>query len=155
MAGWSARMSAWLLLTQVLACAAEHAEPGDSHDRAGAAPVEQRAGAGGSASAGECRWPSSLAALGTQTRDVCVATRAFLSCNAGGGGGVECASVDAVMCVDEPESNVVSCTNRCAADEYAAICGGVGPGPVPDPPDGCHSVFVSPAGSEAYCCPCQ
>lgn len=154
MVGSSARMVALLLMTQVMACASEHSDSGDQHDRAGAAAGEQSAGAGGSASGGECQWPSELAPLGTQMRDVCVATRAYLSCKAAGAG-VECASADAVTCVDESEFKVISCTNRCAADEYAAICGGVGPGNVPDPPDGCRLVLANPGGSVAYCCPCQ
>jgi hypothetical protein len=46
------------------------------------------------------------------------------------------------------------CEDECHADEYAVACGGVGPGPIPDPPGGCRTVAANPAGYMFYCCPC-
>jgi len=50
--------------------------------------------------------------------------------------------------------NSSSCKDQCGQTEYAASCGGVGPGPVPNPPSGCRSAGAIPAGIAFYCCPC-
>jgi hypothetical protein len=150
------RIGMLLMVVQMLACASGPTPPGDPHDVAGRAEEAQRAGSGGTAPASECHWPSDLAPLGTQTRDTCIAARAYLSCSFGGGG-VLCPSNDAVSCADpvDPQFQVTTCTNTCGAHEYVAICGGIGPGAVPEPPAGCHAGSGNPGGSVMYCCPCE
>lgn len=103
-----------------------------------------------------CGWPSTLGTLGSAGRDVCRAARAFLSCETDGGG-VACASEDFVTCSDAKiDAPLRNCKNDCKEDEYVALCGGVGPGPVPEPPAGCHATaFANPAGTVTYCCPCE
>jgi hypothetical protein len=102
-----------------------------------------------------CSWPSSLAALDANTRDVCRAARAFLSCDTNGGG-VECASDDFSTCAAGAavESPLKNCRSNCEATEYVALCGGIGPGPVPEPPMGCRFEGANPGGVAYYCCRC-
>lgn len=145
-------------------CASDHA-PADSHTPGVDADAVVDGSAGSDSlpnhdsaiePAGECHWPSSLDALGSNTREVCRAARAFLSCETAGGG-VACPSDDFSTCetTAEIESSLRNCKSNCEVDEYVALCGGVGPGPIPEPPAGCrrHSL-ANPAGVILYCCPC-
>jgi hypothetical protein len=101
-----------------------------------------------------CRWPAALDpdASGS-TRDHCVATRTLLSCALSGGVTEECWTNDPTRC-DGGDIGAAECHAECAQDEYLARCGGVGPGPIPDPPASCHFLDASPAGIAFYCCPC-
>jgi hypothetical protein len=63
-----------------------------------------------------------------------------------------CVSDNATYCPQGGEPG--PCENRCHPDEYVASCGGVGPGPIPDPPAGCRSIGAIPAGITYHCCPC-
>ena len=147
-----------------VSCAGEQASPDREAMGANAAGVSnQRDGAGSFADhsaatepIGACHWPSRLAAVGSTTREVCSAARAFLSCDVSGGS-VACPSDDLRNCVNaaEVESPMKNCTSHCEVDEYAAFCGGVGPGRVPEPPAGCRFKFANPAGVAVYCCPCE
>lgn len=129
------------MLLQLLACAAD--DVGSSNGKA--LPL------------GECSWPANLASLGSSAREVCSATRAYLSCSTQGGGGLWCPSNDSSSCADPTlaDQHVKDCESRCKADEYVAICGGVGPGAVPEPPSGCRFDTANPGGSVTYCCPCE
>lgn len=137
-----------------LACAGD----GESHTAGAAGAVASGTAAehaGEAASA--CDWPSSLAPLSSTTREVCKAARAFLSCVTNNGG-ADCVSDDFTTCInaEEIESPVKSCTSDCKENEYVALCGGIGPGPVPEPPDGCHQLdLVNPGGVVMYCCSCK
>lgn len=142
-------------------CARDHDATEETPSDSSHAVVNGTAGAGTELSvSGEggraCQWPSSLAARDANTRDVCTAARAFLSCDARSSK-VDCASDDARTCADAEalESPVNNCRSHCEADEYAAFCGGIGPGPVPEPPPGCRFNIANPGGVAVYCCPCN
>jgi hypothetical protein len=96
-----------------------------------------------------CTWPASLEA-DPGSRDHCHAARRSLTCTSADGA-EECTTDGAATC---PDSTDATCKDHCAPNEYVAECGGVGPGPVPDPPSGCKYVFAVPAGIAFYCCPC-
>jgi hypothetical protein len=102
---------------------------------------------------GPCKWPSSLDAVDASSR-ACRAARTIVSCGVPNGGGVICLSNDPTQCPPDPNNVPGPCRAECKADEYAAACGGVGPGPVPDPPAGCRPLFAGPGGGESFCCPC-
>ena len=132
-------------------CADEHSEM-DADGAAGGASSNRST----AESAGMCEWPSDLAAIGSNKRDVCYAARAYLRCDLAGGGGAACPSDNFETCADdELGTSVSNCKSRCKTDEYVAICGGVGPGNVPAPPDGCRFDSANPGGSATYCCPCK
>ena len=114
----------------------------------------------------QCSWPSELASSDSTSRDVCHAARAWVSCQLPGGGSQGCLSNDPTRCPSvpglgaQPRSDGVSndplaCRDQCATDQYAVACGGVGPGAVPEPPEGCTFAGAVPAGIAYYCCPCQ
>lgn len=103
----------------------------------------------------DCHWPSELAAADSKTRDVCSAARAYLSCETDGHG-VVCPSTDGKSCANpEIDSPLTNCKNNCEPNEYVAVCGGVGPGPVPEPPAGCRLNSANPGGYAIYCCSCE
>jgi len=101
-----------------------------------------------------CTWPAELVDVDESTREVCSAGRTLLSCEMIQGTHI-CVSDNPISC---PESSSLpgpsSCTNLCEPDEYVATCGGVGPGAVPDPPEGCRTTFTNPGGVSQHCCPC-
>jgi hypothetical protein len=93
-----------------------------------------------------CTWPS---ALDGSSRDFCHANRTLLACMFSGGASGSCVTDGLALC-----EGATSCESRCQPNEYVANCGGVGPGPVPDPPAGCRSAGAIPAGVAYYCCAC-
>ena len=95
-----------------------------------------------------CVMPSPDA--GASGRAACQMSRAYVTCMNPDGSGSSCTTDGAITC----EGATGTCQGECAATEYVAACGGVGPGPVPDPPAGCHFVAAFPAGVAFYCCPC-
>ncbi|HVV52264.1 MAG TPA: hypothetical protein VHO06_21525 [Polyangia bacterium] len=97
----------------------------------------------------QCSWPSSL--NDADGRTACQPARAFVSCTDSTGAGCECLS-DQVSCACQAAG--VTCQDKCAANQYAVACGGVGPGAVPSPPDGCTFAGANPGGVAYYCCPC-
>jgi hypothetical protein len=99
-----------------------------------------------------CKWPATLGAPDASARTTCDAARTLLSCTIAGGGSAGCISNDPTTCAGVP--GVQNCTPQCGVHEYVAACGGVGPGPVPDPPTGCRAMGAVPAGIAYYCCPC-
>jgi hypothetical protein len=97
-----------------------------------------------------CTWPSMLDG-DASSRATCHAARAYVSCSEPGGVTEQCVSDGDKSC---PSSGSGSCTFKCADTEYVAVCGGIGPGPVPDPPGGCKFSGANPGGVSYYCCPC-
>jgi hypothetical protein len=79
-----------------------------------------------------------------------------LSCDTANGG-LGCPSADFIGCIDPSavESPSMNCTSNCAVNEYVAICGGIGPGRVPEPPASCRFDSANPGGFAMYCCPCE
>ncbi len=107
-----------------------------------------------SAALPSCAWPEELGEAGEPSRAVCSAGRVLLSCEMGGVT-FGCVSDNAVSCPDDSSvPAAASCTSLCEPDEYVAICGGVGPGAIPDPPEGCSTTFANPGGVSQHCCPC-
>jgi hypothetical protein len=107
-------------------------------------------GDGGAGTGATCAWPASL-----DTPDAgagaCRPAHDLLSC-----GDELCLSNDPTQC---PEENSVTtpmsdCHDLCGAQEFAVVCGSVGPGPISDPPAGCHGELATPGGIVFYCCPC-
>jgi hypothetical protein len=96
-----------------------------------------------------CSWPATLDG-DRSSRDQCHASRRYLSCSNPDGSGELCTTDGGASCM----GSAASCDDRCAANEYVAVCGGVGPGNVPDPPAGCKGMGAVPAGIAFYCCPC-
>ncbi len=94
-----------------------------------------------------CTWPASLDDAAPRQ---CSAARAYVACQYPGGGS-DCMSNDPTACPGAPGA---SCTDLCAADEYAVGCGGVGPAPSPPIPAGCRSLPSGPGGGTVGCCPC-
>jgi hypothetical protein len=110
-----------------------------------------------------CRWPSSLDNVDAST-GACRAARALLSCPMPGGATTICASNQLSSCSSATSGALPTpadggaggaCTNLCAAGEYAAFCGKVGPNttPIPAPPAGCKDPRPTPGGLVFYCCP--
>jgi hypothetical protein len=106
-----------------------------------------------------CRWPAALDPTDGAATGQCRAARAFVTCQDGTGGGQGCLSNDPMRCPDLSAQPAVglTCQNECAANEYGAACGSVGPStaPFPTPPTGCRMVAPTPGGIAFYCCPCN
>jgi hypothetical protein len=101
-----------------------------------------------------CSWPAALDPDPSgSARDHCVAARTRLSCSLPDGSGLSCWTDDPTQC-DGGNPPGAECHADCAENEFSARCGGVGPGPVPDPPAGCRADGFVPAGIAFYCCPC-
>ncbi|MEA2697754.1 MAG: hypothetical protein QOI66_2025 [Myxococcales bacterium] len=102
-----------------------------------------------------CNWPAELDGHDAGA-GACVAARTLLSCAGANGVSEECISDDPNQCAGENAMPGVSftCHDLCGPDEYGAVCGSVGPGPISDPPAGCHNAQPTPAGTIFYCCPC-
>ncbi|HXJ20649.1 MAG TPA: hypothetical protein VMT03_10480 [Polyangia bacterium] len=107
-------------------------------------------GPSGSLVASECHWSSGLS--DADGRTACVPARALVQCTSPGGGGIGCTTDGQISCAGVGES---ACVSSCATNQYVVSCGGVGPGPVPDPPAGCTFESAVPAGIAYYCCPCE
>jgi hypothetical protein len=99
-----------------------------------------------------CIWPPDLE-KGVATRTTCAPARAYVSCTLSGGVTEHCLSDHATSCPNVPSFD--PCKDQCRPEEYAVACGGVGPGPIPDPPAGCRAIPPNPAGYIFYCCPCS
>ncbi len=97
-----------------------------------------------------CTWPSTFDA-DASSRATCHPSRAYIACTNPGGTDESCTTNGAITCQGATSG---TCHNDCTANEYAAACGGIGPGPVPDPPAGCRSLGANPGGVAFYCCPC-
>jgi hypothetical protein len=104
-----------------------------------------------------CSWPASLdpdpADPSGPARDHCVAGRTRLSCALPDGSTQTCWTHDPTQC-EGGNPPGAECHADCAENEFSARCGGVGPGPVPDPPASCRGDGFVPAGVAFYCCPC-
>jgi hypothetical protein len=100
----------------------------------------------------ECSWPAGLEDAGPGG---CRAERALVQCSDSGGG--QCFGLaDDVTC-SSCGDGFSSPVDRCSANQYAAVCGSIGPSSTPagTPPAGCTSQGATPAGTIYYCCPCN
>jgi hypothetical protein len=97
-----------------------------------------------------CTWSPELDG-DASSRATCHAARALIACNLPGDVYESCETDGTPHCSD---SGNAPCNDLCGASEYVASCGGVGPGPIPNPPAGCRSMGANPAGIADYCCPC-
>jgi len=135
----------WLVLAVVLgvgACSSSKLDGADGPATTGASVTQ-------------CRWPEAL--NGADGRTACIPARVAVSCHDPAGEGCGCTTDGGTTCDCSGLVNggPWTCTSTCAANQYTVSCGGVGPGPVPDPPAGCTSAGAVPAGIVQYCCPCQ
>ena len=103
-----------------------------------------------------CAWPASLVDENAG-RGACHAARALLSCVGSNQTFEDCLSNDPAACPGPASMPGVTftCHDVCAPHEYGVACGSIGPGPISDPPAGCHDPLATPAGIVFYCCPCQ
>lgn len=102
-----------------------------------------------------CTWPAALSAPDAG-RGACRPARALLDCQSPNGVSEVCASDDPSRCAGDTVVTGASftCHDLCGAHEYAVVCGSIGPGPIDDPPAGCHGGLASPGGTVFHCCPC-
>jgi hypothetical protein len=103
-----------------------------------------------------CAWPA-IFDVPEPTGGQCRAARVFLHCAGSTGGGRLCLSDDAEQCPGPNPTPGVSysdCQNQCNTDEYALVCGSIGPGPWPQPPAMCRMTLTPPGGASFSCCPC-
>jgi hypothetical protein len=101
-----------------------------------------------------CSWPSDLEPADSSSRSTCHAARALVSCGTGSGASAMCLSDGAIACSGAVFSEPLTCRDLCQPNQYVAACGGIGPGPVPDPPADCKFGSANPGGIAYYCCPC-
>lgn len=81
--------------------------------------------------------------------DACRFAQSLMRCKLPGG-------VTEVCLGECPDADATNCSNDCRPDEYAAMCGGIGPtAPPADPPPGCGNAQHTPGGATLYCCSCQ
>jgi hypothetical protein len=102
-----------------------------------------------------CAWPSALDDPDAG-RGSCHPARFYLGCGSQSGVSEECLSDDPDHCAGpEPGPGLAfTCHDICGPHEYGAACGSIGPGPISDPPAGCHGAAPTPGGVVFYCCPC-
>jgi hypothetical protein len=156
----------WLASALVCVSACKDKDSG-GHAGAGAAGVAGAAagsgstaagsgagGAGGMATQAQCTRAAGLDGPDAP-RGSCSSKRALVSCNLSGGATATCLSDDPTSCGEDVSSNATGCKNECTANEYAIVCGGIGPNiGNAAPPQGCHSLGQTPGGPAFYCCPC-
>ena len=119
----------------------------------GACSDDEPAPAGASSDLPACQWPAAFEPANVEPRG-CRAARTFLECDTPSGF-LSCMSDNLESCPPSvPIADYSNCRNQCAPGEFALACGGVGPGPVPEPPPVCRSVLSGPGGQVFHCCPC-
>jgi hypothetical protein len=101
----------------------------------------------------QCHWPSSLDDAGPGG---CWAARALVACHDSAGDTCLCFSDSRGVCASCGDG-YSGCQDQCGPNQYAVSCGSVGPSPngIADPPAGCTTMLVTPAGIIQYCCPCE
>jgi hypothetical protein len=100
----------------------------------------------------QCSWPAGLDDAGAGG---CRAERALVQCSDSSGG--QCLGLaDDVSCSGCGDG-FSSPVDRCGADQYAVVCGSIGPSSIPagTPPAGCTNPIGTPGGTIFYCCPCN
>ncbi len=106
-----------------------------------------------------CQWPAAFDPSDASAPGACRAAPALVHCLDGNGGGQICLSRDPTTCSESPEQPdaTFDCKNQCATNEYAALCGSIGPGALSDVeiPTGCRMALATPGGVAFYCCPCM
>ena len=100
-----------------------------------------------------CSWPAGFEITDAfvSITGPCYAARTLLQCTGPNGEGVTCISNDPTQCLGFAG---YTCRNQCAPNEYAAYCGSAGESSMLTPPRGCTPMFLTPAGTASYCCPC-
>ncbi len=104
-----------------------------------------------------CTWPAAFDGTDATT-GACRAARYYLSCLGADGSGEHCPSDDPTRCSEPaatPGVTYSDCENQCGPDEYTLVCGAVGSGSGPQPPDTCRTLAPNPGGSVAACCACE
>ena len=84
----------------------------------------------------------------------CRSSRTYLSCDLGLGAVETCPSDDPQQCPGGGPAD--HCKLLCQPNEYAVLCGTIGPSipPTPEPPAGCRFLPAEPGGGTVSCCPC-
>lgn len=103
-----------------------------------------------------CTWSPSFEPA-TAAPGQCRAARTYLSCQGAKGDGMSCLSTNVTECPGQnttPGMSYSECADQCHSDEYALACGGLGPGPWPQPPAACRTLPSGPGGGSISCCPC-
>ena len=86
----------------------------------------------------------------------CKFASGVMRCPGRGGVTVECLGECPADVIADQGVRPGDCVNLCAADEYAAGCGGIGPlAPSAEPPSPDCPGMANPGGSAMYCCPCE
>lgn len=150
-------VSAWLVAV-ISGCANDN-RPDDPESPAkqSAASEKAKPDSGSAHDGGDmaaaCHWDARLDRGDDAPRGACHAKRHLLSCSLPGGATEECLS-DASQCMQQPGES--ACEDKCQPDEYAIVCGAIGPDTGnPDPPAACHGTMVTAAGTFFMCCPCE
>jgi hypothetical protein len=104
-----------------------------------------------------CSWPAAFNPGPDAPAGTCRAARLYLQCRLGPDAFAECASNDPTTCPlpsPVPGATYSNCHDQCEPGEYALACGGIGPGPWPQPPPTCRMLPGNPGGGSIACCPC-
>ena len=162
----------YAMFAVLAACAGQHRSERASHV-AGSGPGIEGAAVGGGGAAALSGAGSNAAASGAAVpactrapgldgpnapRDSCRSASALLRCDVGQGATQICLSDDRMRCpvlAGESVAPPKRCTNDCAPNQYAVVCGGVGPN-IGDAhaPEGCERGLPTPGGPAFSCCPC-
>ena len=103
-----------------------------------------------------CRFDSEFEPLDAGYIGRCTAARDLLSCVTADLTYETCISEDPTSCPSsegEPDAPF-TCTDKCAAGEYAVSCGGIGESDAAAQPTGCRDMGTTPGGATYYCCQC-
>ena len=143
-----ARMDAMAECTVDSDCATLTAAPACSGGRciSNAGQDAEPAGAG-TTTLPACTWPSERQ-KGAAARTTCAPSRAYVSCTLSGGVTEHCLSDTATSCPGVPPFD--PCKDECRSEEYAVACGGVGSGPIPEPPADCRAIPPNSSGLPSH-----
>jgi hypothetical protein len=151
-------MSAWLVVAATpIGCSSSDGGDPESPAKQSAANAKAKPDSGAAQDSGSapsaCNWDARLDRGNDAPRGACHAKRHLLSCDVGGGATAICLS-DGAQCT--PDAGETACEEHCKPNEYAIVCGAVGPDTGnPDPPAACHDEGATPAGTFFMCCPCE
>lgn len=150
-------VSAWLAAVMSGCVGDNHAGDPQSPAKQSAASEKAKADSGAAQDGGDttaaCHWDARLDRSDDAPGGACRAKRHFLSCSLPGGSTENCLS-DESQCMQEARES--ACEDKCQPDEYAIVCGAVGPSTGnPDPPAACHDALSTPGGTFFMCCPCE
>lgn len=104
---------------------------------------------------GQCTLPSNLTAVAPGVKP-CTVGHAQVWCTQPSGGGCGCIADSAASgCPGCTPTGGTTCENKCAPNQYAVACGGLGSGQYEQVPDACVGVVYTPGGVAFACCPCE